>query len=349
MKPLFQSSFHDTVFPALIHCLRDPIPRVHGHAAAAITNFVEGMSSIILKPYLTNLLSQFYVMLQTGISIVKENVISAVAATAEAAQEEFRYYYKKFVELLFDIIQTHKGHEYRQLNGIIVECLTLIVHSIGKEDSSDFMVNLLTLMMSLQENITEPTDPLKIYVLWGWQRLFMVLKLDILSCLERILTPLFKLLTISLTQPIDEEKEDDINPEISCSINLLNTLVTELQHHILPHKILIIQLILPIVTNNIMDEAIRKSSSQILPKLMEIIVKNEPSEARKWGVYFTQILLKSISEESEAIVIKEFIIVIKDCIGILGGYMSEYELSEFSKKIIKVYTNKRYMSIYTYI
>ncbi len=110
---MFQKYFHETVLPPLINCLHDPIPRVHAHAAAAITNFVEGMSSIILKPYLTSLLTQFYEMIRNGISIVKENAISALAATAESAKEEFRFYYKNFIALLFNILKTHNSNEYR--------------------------------------------------------------------------------------------------------------------------------------------------------------------------------------------------------------------------------------------
>jgi len=113
MKPIFQTNFHEMILPSLINCLRDPIPRVHGHAAAAITNFVEGMSSVILKPYLTNLLTNFYEMIQKGISIVKENAISALAATAESAQDEFRFYYRDFIGLLFKILETHNSNEYR--------------------------------------------------------------------------------------------------------------------------------------------------------------------------------------------------------------------------------------------
>ena len=113
MKPIFQTNFHEIILPSLIKCLQDPIPRVHAHAAAAITNFVEGMSSFILKPYLTTLLTHFHEMIQNGISIVKENVISAVAATAEAAQEDFKYYYKNFIDLMFKILETHNSNEYR--------------------------------------------------------------------------------------------------------------------------------------------------------------------------------------------------------------------------------------------
>lgn len=115
MKPILQSELHEQVLPALISGLKDPIPRVQAHAAASVTNFVEGMASLALRPYLTSLLTQFFNMIRDGSSLVKENAVSALAATAEASQEDFQGYFKQFVELLFETINSHRSNEYRLL------------------------------------------------------------------------------------------------------------------------------------------------------------------------------------------------------------------------------------------
>lgn len=94
-------------------CLEDNVPRVQGHAAAAITNFVEGMKKESIKGYLTNLLTILYGLIKNGISIVKENVISALAAIAQTAQDEFKAYYKEFVSLLLEILQKYEDYCYR--------------------------------------------------------------------------------------------------------------------------------------------------------------------------------------------------------------------------------------------
>lgn len=113
MKPIFQINFHDIVLPSLISSLDDPVPRVHGHACAAITNFLEGMNSLLLKPYLTNLLNKIYFLIMNGISLVKENAISTLAAAAESAKEEFCLYYENFIKLLFNILENFHSVQYR--------------------------------------------------------------------------------------------------------------------------------------------------------------------------------------------------------------------------------------------
>lgn len=71
------------------------------HSAAAITNFVEGMNGSMLKPYLEEILKKSFVLLQNGISIVKENAMSTIAATAEASKEDFHKYFADCMPILF--------------------------------------------------------------------------------------------------------------------------------------------------------------------------------------------------------------------------------------------------------
>ena len=42
MTEEFQENFHESVLPALVAMLNDPVPRVQAHACAALTNFFEG-------------------------------------------------------------------------------------------------------------------------------------------------------------------------------------------------------------------------------------------------------------------------------------------------------------------
>lgn len=45
MQPKFQEKYGTDVFPLLLNLLQnDPIPRVVSHSAAALTNFLEGMT-----------------------------------------------------------------------------------------------------------------------------------------------------------------------------------------------------------------------------------------------------------------------------------------------------------------
>lgn len=84
--------------PILISLLDDTIPRVVSHAAAALTNYVEGMALDQFKPYMQTLLTKLCSLLlndKKNISIVKENAIAAIAASSEAASIEFTAYYQE--------------------------------------------------------------------------------------------------------------------------------------------------------------------------------------------------------------------------------------------------------------
>jgi len=70
----------------------EPVPRVMSHVGAALTNFVEGMKSN-MEIYLTPLLENSCKLLTNTISIVKENIVSVIAATAEAAGPLFNNYF----------------------------------------------------------------------------------------------------------------------------------------------------------------------------------------------------------------------------------------------------------------
>lgn len=219
---------------------------------------------------------------------------------------------------------------------MIIECLTLIVHAIGKEDSQSFIWPLIKLLMTLQESISDKSDPLKLYIIWGWQRLFLVLKHDLQTYLGGILPPLLKLLTLVLTQQISEDKEEEINPEINSSVNLISTLIEEIGEDLNSNILTLIQLILPICTNSQLEDELRKTAAKTLSKTLETLKKVNEEECKKYGIFFVNVLLQTISDELEPTIIKELIIVIKDCIAILGNYLNEVELSEVSKRIIKV-------------
>jgi hypothetical protein len=52
-------------------------------------------------------------LLTNSCSIVKENVISAIAASAEAVGDGFIPYYNEAVPFLFNLMSTHVGKEYK--------------------------------------------------------------------------------------------------------------------------------------------------------------------------------------------------------------------------------------------
>ena len=56
MQPKFQETYGDLLYPRIIALLQDPIPRVVSHAAACLTNFLEGMKIEKAGEYLDKLM-----------------------------------------------------------------------------------------------------------------------------------------------------------------------------------------------------------------------------------------------------------------------------------------------------
>jgi hypothetical protein len=77
--------------------LDDPVPRVQAHACAALTNFFEGTSEDIAVNYIENTLPKLSNLMSNGISIIKENAVTALASLAEAAKNHFDSYFDQCV------------------------------------------------------------------------------------------------------------------------------------------------------------------------------------------------------------------------------------------------------------
>ena len=80
--------------------LDDPVPRVQAHACAALTNFLEGTAPLIAKQYVQPMMPKLCGLINTGISIIKENAVTALASLAEAAKEHFDPYFNECMQFL---------------------------------------------------------------------------------------------------------------------------------------------------------------------------------------------------------------------------------------------------------
>ena len=100
MTEEFQEAFHESVLPATILMLSDPVPRVQAHACAALTNFFEGTSDSIAANYIQATMPKLSELIQNGISIIKENAVTALASLAEAAKAHFEPFYDQCIQFL---------------------------------------------------------------------------------------------------------------------------------------------------------------------------------------------------------------------------------------------------------
>lgn len=154
--------------PILLRFLEDPVPRVASHAAAALTNFSEGLSDDEMTPYLPTALKSLFALVENGCSVVKENCMTAIASTAEAAKHKFHPYFNDIIPLLFNIFSKYPGKEYKQLRGQTIECITIIAHSVDKAVFLPHLAGITKIIVGVQNSNIESNDPVKSYVLSGW-------------------------------------------------------------------------------------------------------------------------------------------------------------------------------------
>ena len=81
MQPKFQEHYGAQIFPLLVNLLNDQVPRVVSHAAASLTNFLEGMNIKQIEDKLPILMQYLLHHSINGISLVKESALSAISST----------------------------------------------------------------------------------------------------------------------------------------------------------------------------------------------------------------------------------------------------------------------------
>lgn len=129
----FQEKFHAQVLPALILMLDDSVPRVQAHACAALTNFLEGTSEQIVIQYIQVIMQKLCALIQNGISIIKENAVTALASLAEGAKQEFAPYFEECLKFLLSFLAQFNEPAYKQFRGQVIEAATIIAASVGLE------------------------------------------------------------------------------------------------------------------------------------------------------------------------------------------------------------------------
>ncbi|EAR88916.3 importin protein (macronuclear) [Tetrahymena thermophila SB210] len=331
MKPDFQVKYKDNIMPILLKYLDDPVPRVVSHAAAALTNFVEGFSDDDITPYLQQTLQKLFTLVNTGCSIVKENCMTAIASTAESAKAKFHDYFNECIPILFNVFETYTSKEYKQLRGQTIECITLIAHSINKEVFLPHLQKITQIIVTVQNSNLDNQDPQKSYVLSGWQRLCLNYSNELVPYLPEIVPGVFRLVE-QITKKDGEDGYDVDEAEIALA--MLEVFIDQFNKNFAPYVESTTRLISPLLDFKY-AESIRESASKCVPGLVKCAGDNH--EIQKNMVrYFLQLLLDATSTEFDSTIMITQISAIRDCIDSAGKFMTQEELQSLSNKVIKL-------------
>jgi len=204
-----QEKYHQVVLTNIIPVLDSSETRIQSHAAAALVNFCEEAEKATLEPYLDDLLSHLLLLLQNDNKrYVQEQALSTIATIADSAETAFGKYYDTLMPLLFTVLREDQSKEFRLLRAKAMECATLIALAVGKAKMGQDALDLVQLLGSIQEKITDPDDPQSQYLLHCWGRMCRVLGRDFVPYLAGVMPPLMELASAKADiQLLDDDEQ----------------------------------------------------------------------------------------------------------------------------------------------
>jgi hypothetical protein len=332
LGPRLQEKAHSTVLPALLNAMDDAKnPRCQAHAAAATVNFSEDCPPECMQPYLDSLMNKLLTLLQAGNKSVQEAALTALASTADNAQESFVKYYDVVLPYLKNILINANGSEYRMLRAKAVECISLVGMAVGRTRFSQDAREVMNLLMQLQSGGFEDDDQTVQYMLQAWTRLCKCLGDEFIPYLDFVMGPLLKSANLKPDVVVkkrgeeeeEEEEEDDnddyehidhgdnrvsirtaVLEEKATACNMLCCYVDELKDGILPFLQPILETMIPSLEFYLHEE-VRTAAVASMPDILRAgkIAMEKGAKDQAW---FAQLvnhiippLIKAMAAEPE--------------------------------------------------
>ena len=262
-----QEKYHQVVLTNIIPVLDSPETRIQSHAAAALVNFCEEAEKATLEPYLDDLLSHLLQLLRSPKRYVQEQALSTIATIADSAETAFGKYYDTLMPLLFNVLREEQSKEFRLLRAKAMECATLIALAVGKTKMAQDALDLVQLLGSIQEKITDADDPQSQYLLHCWGRMCRVLGLDFVSYLAGVMPPLMELASAKADIQLldDDEQIASVQQEEGWELVPLKGKVIGIKTSILEDKHMAIELI--VIYAQQLEEAFESYVVEIMDKV----------------------------------------------------------------------------------
>ncbi|KAL1886014.1 importin subunit beta-3 [Ceratocystis pirilliformis] len=264
--PKMQTDYYDRVLKAIIPVLDSPEPRVKSHAAAALVNFCEEAEKDVLEPYLDDLLSRLFNLLQDK-RFVQEQALSTIATIADAAESTFGKYYDNLMPILLNVLRGNNEKELRLLRAKAMECATLIALAVGKDRLGPDAQTLVELLRTINNNIEDDDDPQEQYLMHCWGRMCRVLDTDFLPLLPTVIPPLLELASAKadITLIEDEEHIEQMQNEDGWELVPVKGKMIGIRTSIMEDKRMAIELLV------VYAQVLEQHFVQFVPKIMENI------------------------------------------------------------------------------
>jgi hypothetical protein len=136
-------------------------------------------------------------LIQNGISIIKENAVTALASLAEAAKENFGPFFEQCLGFLCQYLAGFNEPQYKQFKGQVIEAVTIISASVGLEKFRPHASTVVSAMLDIQNKQLDSKDPQRTYLLSAWQRVCLLMGTEFAPYLDSVIPSLFAMATLN--------------------------------------------------------------------------------------------------------------------------------------------------------
>ena len=359
LYPDFQKVFSKELLGPMVAAIDDSVPRVQSHACAALTNFLEHVSTDIAMEVSPILLPKLIKIIREGISLSKENAMTCISSIAESAKQQFALYYNELIPFLFACVQQFSAREYHQLRGQTIECLTILMDSGERTAFSKYLQTLIDLMVNLQNEENPKGDPQHYYLITCWQRVCLYLGKDFVQYLPKIIDGFFKIgrsipemSTSSLQSGSIESVLREVNGKANNEIELTTTEieVKEMALQMLKLFAFVLKedyaeyveettkIVEPVLTFSV-NTKLRKEAASILPDLLDCLkAANVAKESFiAVGRRYIHDLLNAHNKEADIETASIQILALKKLYRIIGHFMTQNDTKVMVAKILNYF------------
>lgn len=369
LQPAFQAHFGEELLKKMICSLDDEFPRLRAHAAASLTNFLEGSTDDIVENHIGEMVEKLLNMIQDGNTMCMENSVTCLATVAEAGEDKFQPFYEPTMQKLSPYLEQGVDLKYYQFKGQLIESIVIISVSVGLETFKQHADSLIGLLLSIQNSIFSETSTnessntlskssehhvLQSYLLSAWEKLCYLMAGDFKPYLDQIIPSLLQVASLNPdfktsenTLLIEEEDKDKniVTSEIeekTSAIQMIEAFLNELKDQFAEYAEPTTHIILPMLTYKHSD-SIRSSSVKCMKGLMNCIIKGSPDNKQfqvEVAEKYIEAVWNATQAEQETEILGHQCHAIRDIIKTMDGpFMSEEVVNTMCKRCIQMISN----------
>ena len=361
LNPHFQNNYHEKVFPVILARVSDEVLRVQLQACDAIQAYVESCSDQVASQYAQLILDTIFgVFMKDTIAVsLKEAILNVTSELVTACDKLFTPYAEKVLDILIKYFVTIlQGNTQKSLYGILLDGIT-VVGPKCEEVYMKYIPDLITAMVSIQNNIPNFSDPVATYLHSAWERLIPIIKDHFKQYAPQIIETAIKLVTKVPTMSVSSQPETTFDiqsllgdgqtkiekqkvqittsetEDLSGCLELLNIIVETFAELYVPYIEVTQNAVLPLLKYEIND-SVRSEASNTLPELIQIIKNNLSVDNLHLAAktYLSE-LVTALEKETDNAVIATFLDNIGGIVEKTGLFLTTPEINVLFGKLLE--------------